>query len=248
MRRRPRLAAAGLAVAGLYVLVAALSFGGGLLPAIPLFDGGQPPPPYDWVKPPPDRVADNKPATAGSGTVPLPIAGAPSVSTPDGQGQLLLETTSFPAAAGQSSVSATITPSDATTVGPPPAGTVFYSNASTYMAAYQPSGTALTTLSVTIDLSASSTTADRILHWNGSSWDALSTTPVPASLLLYAPSTTLGIFVAAGPPGGKVPSSTSTTTLVLLVIIPFAVIGLALAVLFTPLKGMLGLGGAGRRR
>lgn len=237
----------GLVLAGLYVLATALSFGGGLLPAYPLFDGTAPPPPYQWVKPPPDRVADNKPPSPGSATVALPITGAPSVSTPDGQAQLLFETTSVPAAPGQASVSATLVPSDATITAPPPAGMSYYSNAYTITGAYQPSGSPLQMLSITVALTDSSATADKILHWNGSSWDALATTPVPASLLLYAPSTSLGVFVAAGPSGGAPPKSTSSTTLVLLVIVPFAVIGLALAVLFTPLRKVVGLG-RGRNR
>lgn len=250
LRQRPAwrgVVPVGLALAGLYVLAAALSFGGGLLPAFPLFDGTAPPPPYQWVKPPPDRVADNKPPSPGTSSISLPITGAPSVSTPDGQAQLLFETTSVPAAAGQASVSATLVPSDATTLAPPPAGMSYYSNAYTITGAFQPSGNPLQTLSVTVALTDSSVTADRILHWNGTSWDALATTPVPASLLLYAPSTSLGIFVAAGPSGGTPPKATSSTTLVLLVIVPFAVIGLALALLFTPLRNVVGLG-RGRNR
>lgn len=227
-----RSAALGLVVLSAYLAAAGLSFRGGLLPAAPVLDGLGPPPPYQWVTPPPDRIRDNKPPNPGTGTVPLPLTAAPSVSTPDGQAQLLFESTSVPPSPGQSSVSATLVPRDAATVGPPPAGESFYSNAYALEATYEPSGAALSTLSVTVALTYSSTAGQHVLRWNGSSWDPLPSTPVPASLLMYAPTTGLGTFVVAGPGGGTSLKAPSATRLVLEVAIPFVVILGVLGVVF----------------
>ena len=69
--RRIRVVVIGLILVTAYLVVGGLSFRGGLLPRAPVLDGLQPPAPYQWVKPPPDRVKDNKPPSGATGTIPL---------------------------------------------------------------------------------------------------------------------------------------------------------------------------------
>jgi len=90
--RRTRGVVIGLTVAGAYLLVGALSFRGGLLPRAPVLDGLQPPAPYQWVKPPPDRAKDNQTPSGATGTIQLTsIGSAGSVSTPDNQASIIFD-------------------------------------------------------------------------------------------------------------------------------------------------------------
>jgi hypothetical protein len=226
-----RRLAAGLVIVALYLVAAGLTFSTHLLPGAPVLDDGTPVAPYQWVSPPPDRARDNRPPSPGAGSVPLPLQGAPSVSTPEGQAQLLFETTSVPLAAGQSAVSVTMVPLDPTSVGPPPAGQSYYSNAYRIAAVYEPSGSPVTGLSVTVALVYSSANADRLRRWNGSSWDGLQTTPVPQSLLAYAPATSLGVFAVTGPAGGASAAQPSALRALLAALAIFAVlVGVVVAV------------------
>ena len=220
----------GLIIGTVYLLAGALSFRGGLLPRAPVLDGLQPPAPYQWVKPPPDRRKDNKPPSAATGTIQLTSLGsAGSHTTPDGQAQILFDSNSVPVPPGQSSVSVTIAPLDPDKVGPPPAGGYHYdSNAYKYDAVYEPSGQPLTTMTVTVVLSFA-TTADHIFRWNGSGWDDLPTTPAGQNQL-FAPSDRLGIFVAAGTAVGNAAKQVSPLILVLEVAAPFVVIAVVLIV------------------
>jgi hypothetical protein len=214
---RIRALLAGLALALAYLAVAGISFSGGLLPRAPVLDGLSPPPPYQWVNPPPARVKDNKPPSAGTGSVPLTSAGsAGSVTTPDGQCQVLLDGNSVPVLPGQTSVSITMVPLDPTTVGPPPSGYSYDSNAYQITAAYQPSGHAITKLNATIVLTYA-TNAVEVIQWTGSSWNALNSTPA-GNNQLFAPITSLGTFSTAllgtGGVGANTTKQASSTQLV----------------------------------
>ena len=228
--RRIRVVVIGLILATAYLLVGALSFRGGLLPRAPVLDGLQPPAPYQWVKPPPDRRKDNKPPSGATGTIQLTTLGSGgSHTTPDGQAQILFDSNSVPVPPGQTSVSVTIAPLDPDKVGPPPAGGYHYdSNAYKYDAVYEPSGQPLTTMTVTVVLSFA-TTADHIFHGNGSGWDPLPTTPAGQNQL-FVPADHLGIFVAAGTAVGSAPKQASPVILVLEVAAPFVVIAVVLIV------------------
>jgi len=228
--RRIRVVVIGLILATAYLLVGALSFRWGLLPRAPVLDGLQPPAPYQWVKPPPDRRKDNKPPSGATGTIQLTTLGSGgSHTTPDGQAQILFDSNSVPVPPGQTSVSVTIAPLDPDKVGPPPAGGYHYdSNAYRYDAVYEPSGQPLTTMTVTVVLSFA-TTADHIFHWNGSGWDPLPTTPAGQNQL-FVPAGRLGIFVAAGTAVGSAPKQASPVILVLEVAAPFVVIAVVLIV------------------
>jgi hypothetical protein len=215
-----RAAPLGLAFAAAYVLVAGVSFRGGLLPALPLDDGGAPPAPYQWVKPPPDRVKDNQPPTSVDQTVPLGQPG--SVTTPDTQAQLIIDNNSIPPQPGQTMVRVTINPLDPDKVGPPSPGLHYHSNAYAITALYEPSNQAVPQLSVVVVLSYT-TSADRVMRWNGSSWDSLQTTPAGANQL-FATADKLGTFVAAGPLALTPAKRSSPVVLVVAVLVPFLLV------------------------
>jgi hypothetical protein len=233
MRGRRRAVLAGIALAAAYLVVAGASFSGGLLPRAPVLDGLSPPPPYQWVNPPPDRVKDNKPPSPGTGTIPLTSAGAAgSVTTPDGQCQVLFDSSSVPLVAGQTSVSVSMSPIDPATVGAAPAGFSYDSNAYTITAAYEPSGQAISTLNVTVVLTYA-TNATEIMQRQGSTWKALASTPAGQNQL-FAPATSLGTFSTSylgtgGTGSGTTPTQSSSTTLLFEIIGIFAVV-VALAV------------------
>lgn len=227
--RRAKPLVVGLAIAGAYLLVAASSFALHWVPRAPVLDGLQPPPPYQWVKPPPARASNNKPPSAGTQSIDIgPGDPGGSVTTPDGQCQVVLEGTSVALAPGQSSVKISMTPIDASTVGPPPSGGFSYdSNAYQVTATYEPSGQAITSLSATIVLTYA-TNADRIIQWTGSSWNSLASTPNTTSNQLFAGVTSLGTFATAQLGGGgngvSGPKSSSSAVLALEIILPFALI------------------------
>ena len=237
MRRRPAgggrrwgvAAGAGVIVAAAYLVAAGVSFHTGLEPAVPVLDGLQPPAPYRWVKPPPDRVKDNKPPSGATASIPLTSFGSSgSVTTPDGQAQFLSDSNSIPADPGQASLKVSINPRDPATVGPPPPGGYHYdSNAYEFAAVYEPLGQAPPTMTVTVVLSFA-TNADHIFDWNGSGWDALPTTPAGQNQL-FAPATKLGILVAAGTGSGGTPvAQQSPLVAVILVVGVFGVVAVVL--------------------
>lgn len=248
--RRRRGVAAGLVLGALYLAVAAVSFGRGLLPGAPVLDGLSPPPPYQWVSPPPARVKDNVPASAGTQSVPLTSAGAAgSVTTPDGQCQLLFDSSSVPPLPGQTSVSVTMVPSDPARVGSPPTGFSYDSNAYTITAAYEPSGQAITKLSATLVLTYA-TDATEITQWTGSSWLSINSTPAGRQQL-FGPITSLGIFSTAvlgtSPAPLPTPSQQSSTTLVIEIAAIFGVvIALTVAVILRARAGRSSGGSAPR--
>jgi hypothetical protein len=237
-RTRRRVFLAGAAVAAAYLLVAAASFWGGLLPRAPVLDGLGPPPPYQWVSPPPGLTKVNKPPSGGTSSVPF-VNGvaAGSVTTPDGQCEVLFGNNAVPALAGQTSVQVTMTPVDPNQIGPPPSDYAYDANAYKITAAYEPSGTPITTWNVTVVLSYA-TAATAIIQRTGSSWTALASTPSGYNQL-FAPATGTGIFSAevlgAGAGSGSSSSSSSSTssaTLIVVIVVIFAVVlGLLVAVL-----------------
>lgn len=240
-------AAAGVVVAAAYLAAAGLSFRTGLEPAVPVLDGLQPPAPYRWVKPPPDRVNDNKRPSGATATIPLTSFGSSgSVTTPDGQAQLLSDTNSIPVQPGQTSIKVSIDPQDPAAVGPPPpAGYHYDSNAYMFAAVYQPSGQTPPTMTVTVVLSFA-TSADHIFEWNGSGWDALPATPAGQNQL-FAPATKLGILVAAGTGTGGGPVKQQSP--VVAVVIVLGVFGVIAVVLVVALLGRRRAGaGSGSRR
>ena len=246
-RRWGIAAAAGVVLAAAYLVAAGVSFRTGLEPAVPVLDGLLPPAPYRWVKPPPDRVGDNKPPSGATASIPLTSFGSSgSVTTPDGQAQLLSDSNSIPAEPGQTSIKVSIESLDPATVGPPPPGGYHYdSNAYRFATVYEPSGQTPPTMTVTVVVSFA-TNADHIFEWNGSGWDALPTTPAGQNQL-FAPATKLGILVAAGTGSGGTPAKQqSPLVAVLLVVGVFGGIAVVLVVVLVGRRRAVAR--SGRRR
>lgn len=148
MRRRVRrpgrawAALAGVALALAYLAGAAVSGRQSPLARRPLLDGLAPPPPYHWVKPPPEMAAANKPPSGVKSVVRLTANGSEvsAVSTDDGQASLVLEANAVPPSPGQREVVVTIEPVDPAALAPAPPGMVLAGNAYRIRLAYRPSG------------------------------------------------------------------------------------------------------------
>ncbi len=142
-RRASRLSiASGMTVMLAYLAGAALSGQLSPLARRPLLDGLAPPPPYRWVKPPPELSSGNRPPSGATSTVPLGPAGSSvtAISTSDGQANLVMEAGAIAPAAGQRSVHVAIQPVDPATLAAPPSGLVLAGNAYRVRFSYQPSG------------------------------------------------------------------------------------------------------------
>ena len=216
---------AGLLLAGLYVVVAATSFHLGLLPIAPVLDGPSGPAPYQWVHPPPDRVRDNKAPSAGSGTTQFTASGvAGSVSTPEGQAQVLLENNALARLPGQSAVSITLVPKDPAPYGSAPSGGYRYdSNAYDIEAFYEPSNQPVVSITAVVVLTYA-TSADRVIQRQGSQWAFLSATSA-GNNQLFASVTSLGVFATAVLPGASpAPAQQGSGLLLVEVLVPFLVI------------------------
>jgi hypothetical protein len=139
----------GLTVVAAYVVLAGVS--GRLTPLArrPLLDGFAPPPPYNFVSPPPDLASTNKRPAAGKFTIALdPTAGSEPkvVATSDFQASIALAQGAIAPHAGDSSVSLVITP---TAPGPSivlPSGLQMAGNVYRFTATYRPSGDPVTRL------------------------------------------------------------------------------------------------------
>ncbi len=144
MTRPRRALAIGLAIAVIYVIAAVVSGRLDPLDRRPLLDGFAPPPPYNWVSPPPDLASTNKPPSGGRFSIPLdPVTGSKAnvFSTADNQVSLALPAGAIPIRGGDHSVTLTITP-----LAPEPDASVpgklqIAGNVYRITATYQPSGT-----------------------------------------------------------------------------------------------------------
>jgi hypothetical protein len=137
----------GLSVVAAYVLLAGVS--GRLTPLArrPLFDGFAPPPPYNYVSPPPDLASTNKRPAAGKFTIALdPTAGSEPkvVATSDFQASIALAQGAIAPHAGDSSVSLVITPMAPGPSVALPSGLQMAGNIYRFSATYRPSGDPVT--------------------------------------------------------------------------------------------------------
>jgi hypothetical protein len=138
--RRISLLRAGVAVAVLYLAVAAL------VPQPPhgrvLFDGLTPQPPYRWVRPPAGRAGDNEPPRPYATVLPLTPAGSvpAEFATDDLQATLTLPASVVAPRAGETKARVTLTPLDPAALAPPPDGRHFDGNAYRLEAVYDSSG------------------------------------------------------------------------------------------------------------
>ncbi|MGH2690386.1 MAG: hypothetical protein ACRDKW_16495, partial [Actinomycetota bacterium] len=249
-RRRPVLW--GLVVVALYLAVAVWSVASGLLAGRPLYDG-IPLVPYKWVNPPPNRVADNEKPEPFEKLLKMTPTGQPdpgSATSPDAQAVVLFSRTLDPSeyqAGGDNNFRVKITPLDAPTVGPRPAGRFFDSNAYR-MEAWYPSGTPVTTGTFDIIQSYAVHGTD-IRRWDGTAWVPLDKPSAQREQYqIYSPSDTLGTFVVTG--DGDVPrepEQARRSDIVFIVLGLGAVVGVGIAIATNRRKGPEGVAARGSR-
>lgn len=187
----------GAAAAVLY-LGTALALGASGVPVLPIFDGVQPPAPYRWVDPPPELAEQNQPALGGSFTLPFEsLTAGFGVVTEDGQAQVSGSPDAVPEPRGQEALHLEIVPRDPDRVAAPPEGLRFDGNAYEVRAEYRPSGRPASPAAPVSVVVRYPLHATILLRWTGSRWERLQSTPVPATLQVFAETPELGVFVAA---------------------------------------------------
>jgi hypothetical protein len=200
-----RRAAFGVAAVGLYVAVALVSAVLDIVPVRPLYDGLAPPVPYRFVNPPPDLTDSNEPPLREVGSLELGPEGssARTVSTPDGQMLLVFAGGAVLARDDESEVKVTITPRDPAPLPPAPPGLRIDGNAYVVAAAYAGSGEAIELREPVTVVMRYPVHATVMLQQRRGGWRSLRTQSAQASLQLFAETSELGSFVAAGPPAAS---------------------------------------------
>jgi len=202
--------AVGASLAALYVVVAVISFDGGLFPVRPLYDGTTPPPAYRWVAPPAELAAGNQLPSDGKGSVTLAPSGADAgnVNTDDGQASVIFAPCGIVLKPGETSVNVRVEPLDPATLGSPPTGFDYDGNAYQFTAVYAKSGKPIEIPKMQKCKDAGPSAAATIVlryafnaialyQREGSSWVAVQkATNAGAALQIYGDTETLGVFVA----------------------------------------------------
>jgi hypothetical protein len=231
-RRRIGVLATGLAIAGLYAGLAALS--GSLSPLArgPLLDGLGPVN-YRWVAPPPELASTNQRPTGGEFSLKLTDAGVKGnvVFTSDNQVTVIIAEGSIAAAPGQRSVDLSIVPLDPATLPPPGGSMTAIGNAYEITATYQPSGKEITELTdpldvilvypVTATLHANS--HETLYSADGQSWERLESSDTVASQQSEANVPGFGTVIVAGvvsaSASGPISESGHTTLAIVLLVL-----------------------------
>ena len=196
------VACSGAAAVVVYVTTALVVAHGGRVVPRPLYDGLAPAAPYRFVSPPPDLAPDNELPEPGKGVVDLTKDGsAPtSISTGDGQLQVVLQEGTFAAKKKEKAVVVDITalvPPTPLDVG---GGLRIEGNAYRVDATYRKSGdVAEVKRDLTIVLRFPNN-ATVMMRRQGAGWKRLTTQISAASLQLFAATDELGMFVATGKP------------------------------------------------
>jgi hypothetical protein len=192
-----RIVAPGLAAAAVYLGIAAATWPA--VPALILYEGFGPPPPYHWVKPPPDLASGNQPAPAGAGRIALTPAGSrpASIATEDAQAVAVFPEGAVDAQPGQTWIDVRLTPLDPATLGSPPRGFRYDGNAYRIEAAYAPSGRAAPLRHAASVIMRYPVHADEIFRRDGQTWTPLKAEVVQATLQVFGSTAQLGVFVAA---------------------------------------------------
>lgn len=195
-RRRWHMA---IAVLGLYMIAVWLTMSASGHHVLPLFEGTGPPPPYQWVKPPPAFAAANvAPGPASqvsafkSGKTPAFVA-----ATADGQVIINFGAGAFGQNPGDDTVRVAITPLDPATLGPAPTPLKPDGNAYHIEFSYQPSGTPVIGLATPSNLvmSAPLTATSLLYSDDGQKWTAVTSQPVAGPSVVGATITKPGWYL-----------------------------------------------------
>ena len=210
MKRRGA-ALTGVLVVAAYVTLAAVSGHLSPLSRGPLFDGAATIHPYPWVSPPPDLAPTNQAPTPGTGTMNLGPGGSETLNlqTADGIFILLLPAGTVPPHNHDTRVKINVTPLDPGTLAPLGHGLSPFGNAYRIEGTYLPSGDPVATTKhkpdvvieypVTANLYAPAHT----IYYapNGTAWNGLKTTSLPALQQVEAVTPGLGYVVVGGVKG-----------------------------------------------
>lgn len=180
----------GVAAAGAYVVVAMLTPG----PVAPLLDGLAPPTPYRWVEPPEGFDPSAEEALAGEATQPVEENSAVGVITADGQAQMTALVADLDVETG-TEMTLEVEPLAPQSLGPPPPGFSFDSNAYSFEMTSADGRPVGITGEATVLLRYASQ-AGRMARWDGSRWELLETTVLRGTMQLWGNVTELGTFVA----------------------------------------------------
>ena len=196
---RFRRLAVGVGIAAVYAAV--VLAGVGPVPVRPLYDGLAPPQPYRYVNPPDEFKDSNEPPLTARREVELTDLGsaAASIATDDGQAALVLKEGSVAPKAGEKTVRVEIAPLDPERIGPAPDGLTYDGNAYRFTVTYPAGGTAAAISSPVTVVLRFPAFATKLFRREGRSWVDMQATPVIASLQVFADSSAVGVFVAAGP-------------------------------------------------
>jgi hypothetical protein len=237
------LVASGLLVAFAYLAGTAL--GGRVSPLTrrPLLDGLAPPPPYHWVKPPPELASGNKPPSGATASVRLGPSGTAvtAISTNDGQANLLLDPNAIAPSAGDQSVRVQIEPVDPGTLAALPNGLAVAGNAYRVRFSYQPSGKPVTafagkaTISLVFALLpipvSSPFDNTMLVSPDGKAWTRSQSTATPGTHQVAAPLEKPGYVIAAVPPAAPETAASPNRTPLIAGLVAAAVIVAAAALL-----------------
>ena len=192
----------GAAVGAVYLAVALLSFGSGLVPVRPLYDGFGPPPPYYWVDPPPNAETTD-PAVGTVGKIFFDDGESLGLTstTGDGQATAIFEPGAIEPVQAEESVHIEVQPIGPSRLGEPPEGMRIDGNGYRFEAIYEGSGEPVRLLrpvSVILRFPVHATTMVRL---DEDVWSPVPGTQViAASLQVFAQTDQLGMYAAAGPP------------------------------------------------
>ena len=172
-----------------------------LVPVRPLYDGLAPPVPYRWVNPPVDLKDANEKPRRGTGKVEFAKGRSQptSITTDDGQAQVVFKTESIRAAKGEKEAVVTVTPLDPATL-PKEDGVTIDGNAYRVDAKYAKSGESVSMdneISVVLRYPAHGKIVVRL---DGRRWVELDTDLAEASFQAFADSDELGVFAVEGAP------------------------------------------------
>lgn len=205
MRRVGRPAVAGAAVGLAYLAVVFLTQLSGYR-VRPLFEGIGPPPPYQWVNPPAEFAAGNRPPRGASQELELGPDGTDnaSITTDDVQVIVSLVRGSIPPHPPDRTVTITVEPLDPAKLGALPANLAPDGNAYRITIVDQPSGTAVASVAPdkpgNIVLRAATDGQTLLRSSDGRSWSQLQGIALGGSSNVAATFTEAGIYLVARDP------------------------------------------------